>query len=82
MLVFFHTNGMIFVYDKNLDNRLNIQSDLKNTDTSNFIMLTLLVEHIASWLIVKFRHYDIAKNGRMDINGIKRAPKELKLSNF
>lgn len=45
-------------------------------------MLTLLVEHVLSWLIVKFRHYDIEKHGRMDINGVKRAPNELKLSNF
>jgi hypothetical protein len=41
-----------------------------------------MAEHILSWLIIKFRHYDIEKNGRIDINGVKRAPLELKLSNM
>tara|TARA_B110000285_G_C15113827_1_gene612808 strand:- start:37 stop:564 length:528 start_codon:yes stop_codon:yes gene_type:complete len=82
ILVFFYTNGMIAHYDKSIDNRKNIESDLKNQATSNFILMTLLIEHIISWFIFKFRHYDIEKNGRMDINGVKRAPVELKLSSL
>lgn len=82
LFVFFFTNGMMLHYDKSLDNRNNLTKELKDSENSNFIMLTLLVEHMLSWLIVKFRHYDIEKNGRIDINGVKRAPNELRLSNF
>jgi len=45
-------------------------------------MFTLLVEHVISYLISHFRHYDIAKNGRIDINGIKRASTESKLASL
>ena len=59
LFVFFYTNGMMLTYDKSLDNRNNLKTELKDSENSNFIMLTLLAEHILSWLIVKFRHYDI-----------------------
>jgi hypothetical protein len=57
-------------------------SDLKDTKTANFIIGMLFIEHVLSWLIAKFRHYDIEKSGRMDINGVKRAKTELKLSSI
>lgn len=55
---------------------------MKDTESANFIIAMLFTEHVFSWLIAKFRHFDIEKNGRMDINGVKRATKELKLSSI
>ena len=45
-------------------------------------MFTLFIEHVLSYLIAYFRFYDIEKNGRMDINGVKRATNESKLSSL
>ena len=54
----------------------------KDKSSSNFIMFTLFIEHVLSYLIAYFRFYDIEKNGRMDINGVKRATNESKLSSL
>lgn len=78
VIVFLHTNGYLSGY---VDTE-KISKDLKDTGSTNFLIAMLFAEHILSWLITKFRHYDIEKNGRMDINGVKRAYHELKLSSI
>jgi hypothetical protein len=40
-----------------------------------------MVEHIFSYIIAFYRARDIQKNGQIDINGVKRAPKELFIGN-
>jgi len=40
------------------------------------IIYVLFVEHIVFYLAGVFRNYDIANNGKTDINGIMRAPRE------
>jgi len=49
--------------------------------TSDFIMLCLFIEHVFSYFCAFFREYDIKKNGKIDINGIKRAPNESIIGN-
>lgn len=48
----------------------------------NQIMIGLFIEHIFSYGCAIFRSYDIYKNGKIDINGVKRAPTELFISNI
>ena len=67
----------IFAYE----NRNNF-SDIDINDSSNTIMLTLLIEHIFSYICAFYRSYDIEKNGKIDINGVKRASKELFIGNI
>ena len=45
-------------------------------------MVIMLIEHICSYSAGMFRVYDIAKNGKVDINGVKRAPRESILNNI
>ena len=40
------------------------------------IIWVLFAEHIIFYIAGVFRKYDIANNGKPDINGIIRAPKE------
>ena len=40
-------------------------------------MYMLFVEHLISYGCAYFRYRDIAKNGRMDMNGVIRAKNEL-----
>jgi hypothetical protein len=42
----------------------------------NAILLVMLIEHVFSYFVAYFRAYDIRENGKIDLNGIKRAPKE------
>ena len=49
---------------------------------SNFIMICLLIEHIFGMVIDYYRVGDIYKNGKIDMNGIKRAPTETLLGNI
>jgi hypothetical protein len=75
-LVYVLNNGIFYSYSP------SSWKAYEHSDSSNFIMFTLLCEHIFSYLIAFFRHYDINKNGRMDINGVKRASNESKLSSL
>ena len=43
-------------------------------------MVILLIEHILSTCAAFFRKYDIQNNAKVDINGLKRAPRESFLS--
>jgi len=43
---------------------------------NKFLMLALLIEHVFSYVTHIFREHDIKANGKIDINGIKRAPTE------
>ena len=45
-------------------------------------MVCLLIEHLIGNLIDYFRVYDISKNGKIDMNGIKRAPVESLVGNI
>jgi hypothetical protein len=45
-------------------------------------MVCLMVEHVLGYAIEYFRSYDIYKNGKIDINGIKRAPIETLVGNI
>ena len=46
------------------------------------ILVTLIVEHIFSYCASIFRNWDIERNGKMDVNGIVRAPTESMLANI
>ena len=48
----------------------------------DLILVLLLSEHCFSYLAAFYRAWDIDLNGTMDINGIKRAPRESLLGNF
>jgi hypothetical protein len=39
-------------------------------------MTILLVEHVLAWFAQLFREYDIKCNGKVDVNGLLRAPRE------
>lgn len=56
----------------------------KNEKPDHFthIFIILLIEHICSYLAGVFRNYDIGKNGRIDINGVLRAPRESLLASL
>lgn len=69
---------LVFVYE----NRNKNLKELNIDDSSNVIMLTLLVEHIFSYICAFYRSYDIEKNGKIDINGVKRASTELFIGNI
>jgi len=43
---------------------------------NTLIIYVLFIEHIVFYITGVFRNYDIANNGKPDINGIMRAPKE------
>ena len=43
-------------------------------------MLAIIIEHVISYTIVMFRKRDIKRNGKPDVNGVKRAPTEWALS--
>ena len=49
------------------------------TKITQQLLICLLVEHIISYVIINYRKYDIAHNGKLDINGVLRANKESKL---
>ena len=42
----------------------------------------MLIEHFCAYTAGEFRKYDIAKNGTVDVNGVKRAPRESFLNNI
>lgn len=44
-----------------------------------FILATLMIEHIFSYISAIFRKWEIALKGVQDLNGIFRAPKEYTL---
>jgi hypothetical protein len=45
-------------------------------------MVSCFSEHLFSYICAIYRHRDIKKNGRYDINGVKRAVKESKLASM
>jgi len=45
-------------------------------------MVIMLIEHFCAYSAGVFRNYDIAKNGTVDVNGVKRAPRESFLNNI
>ena len=45
-----------------------------------WIMIAIIIEHVISYIIVMFRKRDIKRNGKPDINGVKRASTEWALS--
>lgn len=56
----------------------NILDSFKTAKYStNFIMYMLFVEHLISYGCAYYRYRDIAKNGKMDLNGVIRAKNEL-----
>ena len=72
--------GIIFLYV----NRIYIldpDSIERSSYSANFIMFALMAEHIFSCCCAFYRSYDIDKNGKIDINGVKRAPNELLIGN-
>ena len=66
-------------------NRLNWDSPYligMNHNSSNFLMVCLLCEHMFSYIVAFYRARDIERNGQIDINGVKRAPTELFIGNI
>ena len=51
-------------------------------ETPDFIMICCFIEHIFSYICAYYRKNDIAKNGKYDINGVKRAVNESKLGSI
>jgi hypothetical protein len=45
-------------------------------------MIALMAEHIFSCCCAYYRSYEIDRNGKIDINGVKRAPNELFVGNI
>lgn len=73
----------ILYYLQNKDHHDNIlDSFTSDKFSTNFIMYLLFVEHLISYGCAYYRYADIAKNGKMDLNGVIRAKKELSLQNF
>ena len=52
-----------------------------DSHSQNYILLGIMVEHVLSYLVAYFRKYDIEKNGKIDINGVKRATTESFIGN-
>ena len=50
---------------------------VKDSRSSNFLMGSLLLEHMVSYGISFYRTFDIRKNGEIDQNGVKRAKTEV-----
>lgn len=48
----------------------------------DIIYAIIQIEHVCSYLAFVFREYDIRENGTLDINGIRRAPRESLLANI
>ena len=51
-------------------------------ETPDFIMICCFIEHVFSYLCAYYRKNDIQKNGKYDINGVKRAVNESKLGSI
>ena len=62
---------LIMIYQRN---------QAQSTDLFNrALMIVLMVEHIVFYIAGIYRGYDIKKNGKLDLDGIMRAPTESRL---
>ena len=78
------TSNTDIMPDRNLDGSFYLYTAAQRSWRKPFshLMYILLVEHICSYAVTVFREYDIRKNGKIDINGVLRAPRESLLANF
>ena len=66
---------LYYVHREELD-QTHPKDLVMDSRSSDFIMGSLLIEHLFSYCVAFYRAFDISRNGEIDTNGVKRAKTE------